>query len=977
MAPPQLLRSLCSGRLAVACLAGMLLSVAPAAAQTGTVTGTVTNSATGLPIANTTVLITTLNGTSVATASTDASGVYTATGVPPGALYFAVAGTTGGDFVREFYPDVKCYGSCFVSQITDATSFSVAGGATVPGIDFTLDPAARISGMVANAAGGAAINFATVTAYARIGTTIFNVGSASTNASGAYSIGALPGGTYFLLTSNSSGFRNEIYDNMPCQVSCSSTTAVNEGTPVVVAAGTTVTGKDFALDEGGRISGTMTDATTGAPIANSFVSAYIKVAGFANFAGSATTNAAGQYTIQGLAAGAYGVVTSQSSNVNYTNEIYNDILCPIGCSTTTTVESGSLVPVTLGTTTPGINIALSPGGSISGTVTNEATGSPIPNLSVTAVVIVGASTFTRSGSTNATGNYTITGLPAGSYGLYTSGGSFIHEIFDNMPCPTSCSSTTAFDAGTRVPVTVGGTASGRNFALQPRATGSITGLVTDDASGLPIAGVGVEIWSVSGTSLSFIGTSTTNVSGVYTRTDLAIGSYRADTSGTHRFRNEVFDGIPCLSSLCSTSVISTGTPIDVTAPGPAVASFALSRGDGVTGTVTNAATGQPAAGVTVSLYQRPSGQFAGSASTNDRGVFVVHGVPNGTYVALTSNSLGLYNEIYNNIRCTTSCSSSTAVASGTAITVTGAAAFTEGAELVSGINFALDVRDQAPAAPSSLRIVTTAGTGVFTWTAPSLFSNGAATSYLLEAGGSPGTTFITLPIPGTGTSFTVPGVPPGTYYVRLRAVNAFGTGPASNEVLLVVGAGGNQLPDAPTNVLPFVSNGLLTLTWTSPSGGGPVTDYVVEVGSASGSSNIATLTVARPVFTYSPVPAGFYFFRVRARNSAGVGAASTEVLLVVGGVAAPPNPPTFSGASVSGSTVTLSWQAPQGGTPATSYIVEAGSATGLANLAVANVGNVLTQSFAGVPPGTYYIRIRAMNAQGVSVVSTERVITVS
>ena len=352
-------------------------------------------------------------------------------------------------------------------------------------------------------------------------------------------------------------------------------------------------------------------------------------------------------------------------------------------------------------------------------------------------------------------------------------------------------------------------------------------------------------------------------------------------------------------------------------------------------------------------------------------------LPNGTYVALTSNSLGLYNEIYNNIRCTTSCSSSTAVASGAAITVTGAAAFVEGAELVSGINFALDVRDQAPAAPSSLRIVTTGGTGVFTWTAPSLFlgrcghelpARGRRLAWydVLHAGHS-----------GTGTSFTVPGVPPGTYYVRLRAVNAFGTGPVSNEVLLVVGAGGNQLPDAPTNVLPFVSNGLLTLTWTSPSTGGPVADYIVEVGLASGASNIASPPVGRPLFTYSPVPPGFYFIRVRARNSAGVSAPSTEVLLVVGGVASPPNAPNFSSASVSGSTVTLNWAAPQGGTAATEYIIEAGSATGLSNLADANVGNVLTQSFAGVPPGIYYVRIRAVNAQGESIVSNERVITVS
>jgi hypothetical protein len=74
--------------------------------------------------------------------------------------------------------------------------------------------------------------------------------------------------------------------------------------------------------------------------------------------------------------------------------------------------------------------------------------------------------------------------------------------------------------------------------------------------------------------------------------------------------------------------------------------------------------------------------------------------------------------------------------------------------------------------------------------------------------------------------------------------------------------------------------------------------------------------------------------------------------------------------------VTLTWSAPVFG-PVTGYIIEAGSATGLSNLIPgATVGNVLTQSFGGVPPGTYYVRIRAVNAQGVSIVSNERTIIV-
>jgi hypothetical protein len=60
----------------------------------------------------------------------------------------------------------------------------------------------------------------------------------------------------------------------------------------------------------------------------------------------------------------------------------------------------------------------------------------------------------------------------------------------------------------------------------------------------------------------------------------------------------------------------------------------------------------------------------------------------------------------------------------------------------------------------------------------------------------------------------------------------------------------------------------------------------------------------------------------------------------------------------------------------TGYVIEAGSAPGLSNLAVQPVASVTTVSFSGVPAGTYYVRIRAVNALGRSVASDELVIVV-
>jgi predicted nicotinamide N-methyase len=74
--------------------------------------------------------------------------------------------------------------------------------------------------------------------------------------------------------------------------------------------------------------------------------------------------------------------------------------------------------------------------------------------------------------------------------------------------------------------------------------------------------------------------------------------------------------------------------------------------------------------------------------------------------------------------------------------------------------------------------------------------------------------------------------------------------------------------------------------------------------------------------------------------------------------------------------LTLSWLAPFFGTP-TSYILEAGTASGLVDIIVFNTGSTaVTISVSGVPSGTYYVRVRAVNALGTSVASNERIISV-
>jgi predicted phage tail protein len=153
------------------------------------------------------------------------------------------------------------------------------------------------------------------------------------------------------------------------------------------------------------------------------------------------------------------------------------------------------------------------------------------------------------------------------------------------------------------------------------------------------------------------------------------------------------------------------------------------------------------------------------------------------------------------------------------------------------------------------------------------------------------------------------------------------------------------------------------LSWAVPYGDvedGP-TGYVIEAGSASGLADLAQISID-DVTTYqaSGVPPGVYYVRVRAVNEMGAGDPSTEVVLAPNGG---PGQPTNLSSSGSGTDVTLTWQAPTTGAAAAGYVIEAGSAPGLANLAVLRVGNTLTFSTTA-PPGTYYVRVRAVGVYG-------------
>lgn len=211
----------------------------------------------------------------------------------------------------------------------------------------------------------------------------------------------------------------------------------------------------------------------------------------------------------------------------------------------------------------------------------------------------------------------------------------------------------------------------------------------------------------------------------------------------------------------------------------------------------------------------------------------------------------------------------------------------------AAITITLPTLPAPPGPPTGLVASAVGSTASFIWTPPS--SGGAVGNYVLMAGLTPGfaVPIASLPLPASAPGTVVPGVPPGTYYIRVVAQNSGGVSAPSNEAVLSIA--GPTAPGAPTLNPAAGAGSTLNLSWT-PGGGGAPTSYLLTA-LAPGGGVLATLPLTGSSISIPGVPNGTYVLQIAGVNAVGTGPASNQITVTLP-ITGPPPPIAQLGADI-------------------------------------------------------------------------------
>ena len=291
------------------------------------------------------------------------------------------------------------------------------------------------------------------------------------------------------------------------------------------------------------------------------------------------------------------------------------------------------------------------------------------------------------------------------------------------------------------------------------------------------------------------------------------------------------------------------------------------------------------------------------------------------------------------------------------------AALTNGSE-GTAVSASVTVPGQ-PGAPTGLSAEISDGDLVVTWSAPTEANRLTITGY--EVAWAIGQTTGTATTAASVLRYTITSPSRGsTVDITVTAVSALGNGSAAMVSYTVPAP-----PSAPRNLALTMSGGNLQVSWSAPaqSGTASVSGFVLKWQYDNVASTVTLGSGALSHSITSPVAGKEYTVYLSATSAVGAGPTATGSITIP---AAPGTPRNLS-ASVSGSSLTVSWSSPSyGGTSAiTGYSLKwkfgTSQQSGSASLGAGGTSHTIASVTAGA---TYAFSLTASNSVGAGTAAT-------
>jgi hypothetical protein len=598
----------------LACAAGKTVSgVNAALALAGSISGRVTGPGGTSPLSGIWVqAYRAADGEYVASAETDTNGVYTISGLAAGANVVQFYGS--GTYMGEWYSDAATQ--------EEATPINLTEGENRTGINASLGTGGSIAGTVTETGTGTALGGIQVMAYQ--GPTYSSSRSTTTDGSGHYEVTGLGAGNYKVqFMALDGGHKGEWWSNR-----------VDESTAdVIVVAGSAVGNVNAALDKAATISGRVTDAGD-VPLDSIMVQAHRRSGSEWTYIRGTWTGTNGLYLIGNLNAGTY-VVRFIDYDGDYNAQYYNGV---------ESVDDASQLTVSDGEAVEDIDakMAPAPANGIAGTVTEDGTGNPVSYCRVGAYAFDGTNWQWVAGTqADNQGAYRIKPLAPGVYRVqfYDNADEYVPEYYNDKATVGEADDVT---------VVADVLTESIDGSLAALGQTSISGTVTQSGSSTTLDGIHVYLYANYG-GWMVIDSTVTSGGGGYTLTGLTPGTYRIgfEDLDNNEYVDEFYDNAD-----------SVGTATDIQVDNGDVitginAALSLAANTGISGTVTEAGTGDPLSGIDVYMYYDNGDGWDGmhfytTTSTGD-GSYRSPGIPAGTYRVKFHDASGVHlDEYYDN-----------------------------------------------------------------------------------------------------------------------------------------------------------------------------------------------------------------------------------------------------------------------------------------------------------------------------------------